>query len=69
MHTVGDASADAALGRRARRPSLRRVLFIAGTRDGVIASKMARKHLEQMGEPVPLLRARVLIEGGGHWIQ
>ena len=44
-------------------------LFIAGTRDGVIASKMGRKHLEQMGEYVPQLRDKVLIDGGGHWIQ
>jgi len=44
-------------------------LFIAGTRDGVIASKMGRKHLEQMGQAVTQLRATVLIDGGGHWIQ
>ena len=44
-------------------------LFIAGTRDGVIASKMGRKHLEQMDAWVPQLRAKVLIDGGGHWIQ
>lgn len=44
-------------------------LFVAGTRDGVIASKMGRKHLDQMGNEVPLLRDKVLIDGGGHWIQ
>ncbi len=44
-------------------------LFVAGTRDGVIASAMGRKHLEQLGDSVPNLRAKVLIEGGGHWIQ
>jgi pimeloyl-ACP methyl ester carboxylesterase len=44
-------------------------LFIAGTRDGVIASAMGRKHLEQLGDSVPNLRDKVLIEGGGHWIQ
>jgi pimeloyl-ACP methyl ester carboxylesterase len=44
-------------------------LFVAGTRDGVIASKMGRKHLEQMDGYVPNLREKVLIEGGGHWIQ
>ena len=44
-------------------------LFVAGTRDGVIASKMGRKHLEQMDAWVPQLRAKVLIDGGGHWIQ
>ena len=30
---------------------------------------MGRKRLDQMGEYVPQLRARVLIEGGGHWIR
>ncbi len=44
-------------------------LFIAGTRDGVIASKMGRKHLEQMDADVLRLRDKVLIEGAGHWIQ
>lgn len=44
-------------------------LFVAGTRDGVIASKMGRKHLEQMDDHVPRLRAKLLIEGAGHWIQ
>lgn len=44
-------------------------LFIAGTRDGVIVSKMGRKHLEQMDAHVPRLRGKVLIEGAGHWVQ
>jgi pimeloyl-ACP methyl ester carboxylesterase len=44
-------------------------LFIAGARDGVVASAMGRKHLEQLGDGVPNLRARLLIEGAGHWIQ
>jgi pimeloyl-ACP methyl ester carboxylesterase len=44
-------------------------LFIAGTRDGVVASKMGRKHLEQMDPYVPKLRGKLLIEGAGHWIQ
>lgn len=44
-------------------------LFVAGTRDGVIASKMGRKHLEQMDEQVPTLRDKVLIDGAGHWVQ
>ncbi|HMO47829.1 MAG TPA: alpha/beta hydrolase [Rubrivivax sp.] len=44
-------------------------LFIAGTRDGVIASKMGRRHLEQMDAEVPQLRAKVLIDGAGHWVQ
>jgi pimeloyl-ACP methyl ester carboxylesterase len=44
-------------------------LFVAGTRDGVIASKMGRKHLEQMDAHVPRLRDKVLIDGAGHWVQ
>jgi pimeloyl-ACP methyl ester carboxylesterase len=44
-------------------------LFIAGTRDGVIASAMGRKHLAQLGDGVADLRAKVLIEGAGHWVQ
>ena len=44
-------------------------LFIAGTRDGVIASPMGRKALETLAESVPNLRDKVLIPGGGHWIQ
>jgi pimeloyl-ACP methyl ester carboxylesterase len=44
-------------------------LFVAGTRDGVVATRMGRKHVEQMDANVPNLRAKVLIEGGGHWIQ
>ena len=44
-------------------------LFVAGTRDGVINSKMGRKHLEQMADDVPQLRATVLIDGAGHWVQ
>ncbi|HEX6018310.1 MAG TPA: alpha/beta hydrolase [Burkholderiaceae bacterium] len=44
-------------------------LFIAGTRDGVIATPMGRKALDTLPDGVPNLRQRVLIEGAGHWIQ
>lgn len=44
-------------------------LFIAGARDGVIASAMGRAQLQQMDASVPRLRAKVLIDGAGHWIQ
>jgi pimeloyl-ACP methyl ester carboxylesterase len=44
-------------------------LFIAGTRDGVIASPMGRGALETLARSVPNLREKVLIPGGGHWIQ
>ncbi len=44
-------------------------LFIAGTRDGVIASPIGRGALETLASSVPNLRDKVLIAGGGHWIQ
>ena len=44
-------------------------LFIAGTRDGVIASPMGRSALDSLATSVPNLRDKVLIEGAGHWIQ
>jgi pimeloyl-ACP methyl ester carboxylesterase len=44
-------------------------LFVAGTRDGVIASPMGRGALETLAMGVPNLREKVLIPGGGHWIQ
>ncbi len=44
-------------------------LFIAGTRDGVIASPIGRGALDTMVNSVPNLRDKVLIPGGGHWIQ
>lgn len=52
-------------GAKVRPPAL----FVAGTRDGVIASAMGRAHLEQMDASLPNLRAKVMIDGGGHWIQ
>lgn len=44
-------------------------LFVAGTRDGVIASPMGRKALDTLADSVPRLRDKLLIEGAGHWIQ
>ena len=44
-------------------------LFIAGTRDSVIASPMGGKALDNLAQSVPNLRDKVLIEGAGHWIQ
>ncbi len=44
-------------------------LFIAGTRDAVIASPMGRGALENLALSVPNLQDLVLIDGGGHWIQ
>ncbi len=44
-------------------------LFIAGTRDAVIASPIGRGAVDSMATHVPNLRETVLIPGGGHWIQ
>jgi len=44
-------------------------LFVAGTRDVVIASKLGKAALEQMPRAAPGLKRQVLIEGAGHWIQ
>lgn len=44
-------------------------LFVAGTRDAVIASPIGRGAVEGLSRHVPNLRGAVMIEGGGHWIQ
>ena len=44
-------------------------LFVAGTRDAVIASPIGRSALEHMKASVPNLREQLLVEGAGHWIQ
>ena len=44
-------------------------LFVAGSRDAVIASPMGRGALDAMPTSVPNLRERVLIPGAGHWVQ
>ena len=44
-------------------------LFIAGTRDPVIAGPMGRKALDALPQTVPGLRRTVMLEGAGHWIQ
>ncbi len=44
-------------------------LFIAGTRDPVIAGPMGQKALEALPQAVLGLRRTVMIEGAGHWIQ
>ena len=43
-------------------------LFIAGTRDPVIAGARGAAAVEQMSQAVPNLR-KVMIEGAGHWVQ
>jgi pimeloyl-ACP methyl ester carboxylesterase len=43
-------------------------LFIAGTRDPVIAGRHGEAAIEQMTRIVPRVK-KVMIEGAGHWIQ
>jgi pimeloyl-ACP methyl ester carboxylesterase len=43
-------------------------LFIAGTRDPVIAGKRGEAAIEHMSRAVPGVK-KVLIDGAGHWIQ
>ncbi len=52
-------------GAKIRQPAL----FIAGTRDVVIASAAGQKSLADMPGHVTGLRHTLLIEGAGHWIQ
>jgi pimeloyl-ACP methyl ester carboxylesterase len=44
-------------------------LFIAGTRDSVIASPIWRGAVETLADHVPNLRRKLLMPGAGHWIQ
>ena len=44
-------------------------LFVAGTRDAVISSPIGRGAVETLEATVPNLRGKILIDGGGHWIQ
>jgi len=44
-------------------------LFIAGARDGVIATPMGRAALDNLAQSVPNLRDKVIVPGAGHWIQ
>lgn len=43
-------------------------LFVAGTRDPVIAGKRGEIAIEHMSQAVPGVK-KVMIEGAGHWIQ
>ena len=44
-------------------------LFIAGTNDAVITGSIGKRALDEMGDVVPDLRRKLLLEGAGHWIQ
>jgi pimeloyl-ACP methyl ester carboxylesterase len=44
-------------------------LFIAGTHDAVITGSIGQRALDEMGEVVPNLERKLLLDGAGHWIQ
>lgn len=44
-------------------------LFIAGSEDSVVTGMMGKKRISEMETVATDLRAKVLIEGAGHWIQ
>jgi pimeloyl-ACP methyl ester carboxylesterase len=44
-------------------------LFIAGSNDAVITGSMGQRALDEMGNVVPKLERKLLIDGAGHWIQ
>lgn len=44
-------------------------LFVAGSRDLVVASAMAGPLLAAQSTMVPGLRGEVMVEGAGHWVQ
>jgi pimeloyl-ACP methyl ester carboxylesterase len=48
-----------------RQPSL----FIAGAKDSVITSLIGAKRINELERVLPKLKARLIIEGAGHWIQ
>lgn len=48
-----------------RQPSL----FIAGAQDSVVTSLMGGKRIAEMERVLPNLKAKLIIDGAGHWIQ
>jgi pimeloyl-ACP methyl ester carboxylesterase len=44
-------------------------LFLAGANDGTIRGAMGQRRLEEMAKIATNLKANILIEGAGHWIQ
>ena len=44
-------------------------LFIAGSRDGVIAGPIGEARLKEMDGLLSDLRGKVILDGAGHWIQ
>jgi len=44
-------------------------LFIAGSRDAVITGLIGAKRVNELDRVLPNLKQKLIIEGGGHWIQ
>jgi len=51
------------------RPIAQPSLFIAGSRDDVLRYPGAAAGLERLGDVLPGLRGRHILEGAGHWVQ
>ena len=48
-----------------RQPSL----FIAGAQDSVITGLIGAKRVSEMGRVLPNIKAKLIIDGAGHWVQ
>ena len=44
-------------------------IFIAGAQDSVVTGVIGGKRVSEMDRVLPNLRAKILIDGAGHWIQ
>ena len=44
-------------------------LFIAGSKDSVITGLIGAKRVNELERVLPNLKQKLIIEGGGHWIQ
>ncbi len=45
------------------------LLFIAGSKDGVITGLIGAKLVKEMERVLPNLRQKLILDGAGHWIQ
>jgi pimeloyl-ACP methyl ester carboxylesterase len=44
-------------------------LFLAGSRDGVITGLIGAKRVADMERVLPNLKAKIILDGAGHWVQ
>ena len=45
------------------------LLFIAGAQDSVITGLIGAKRVSEMGRVLPNIKAKLIIDGAGHWVQ